>query len=66
MTLVALPLIFQKFWDARKFPAEPVLDEIMEMVKVYNGIEPGDEMAVRQEIGQAYRVYWQNHGTSHA
>jgi hypothetical protein len=66
MTLVALPLIFQSFRDAKKPPSEPVLAEMMEMVRIYNGIEPADEMAVRQEIGRAYQVYWQKHEVPHA
>jgi hypothetical protein len=58
MTLVALPLIFQNFRDAKKAPSEEVLAEVMEMVKIYNGIEPADELAIRQAVADAYRTYW--------
>jgi hypothetical protein len=65
MTLVALPLIFKNFWDEKKQISEPILAEMMEMVKIYNGIEPGDEVAVRQEIGREYQTYWQNCEAKH-
>jgi hypothetical protein len=66
MTLVALPLIFQKFQDAKKTPSEAVLNDIMEMVKIYNGIEPGDEIAIRQAVAQAYQTEWQKKEEGHA
>jgi hypothetical protein len=58
MTLVALPLIFQNFRDAKKAPSEGVLAEVMEMVKIYNGIEPADELAIRQTVAEAYLTFW--------
>lgn len=58
MTLLALPLIFQNFRDAKKAPSEGVLAEVMEMVKIYNGIEPADELAIRQAVAEAYLAYW--------
>jgi uncharacterized metal-binding protein len=65
MTIVALPLIFQNFQEEKKQPSEPILAEIMAMVKVYNGIEPGDEPAVTRVIDREYRNYWQDHAVSH-
>lgn len=65
VTLVALPLIFQNYWDAKKSPSEPVLNEIMETVKIYNGIEPAEEAAVRREVEREYQVYWQKHEVLH-
>jgi hypothetical protein len=59
MTLVALPLIFQNFRAARKPPSAPVTAEMMEMVKIYNGIDPSLEPAVRQEVEREYQAYWQ-------
>jgi hypothetical protein len=59
MTLVALPLIFQNFRDARKPPSAPLTAEMMEMVRIYNGIEPSLEPAVRQEVEREYQAYWQ-------
>ena len=39
---------------------------MMEMVKIYNAIEPASESAVRQEVEREYQVYWQKHEASHA
>jgi hypothetical protein len=66
ITLAALPLIFQNFRDAQKPPSTPVTVEMMEMVKIYNGIEPESELAVRHEVERAYQVFWQKHEASHA
>ena len=60
--LVALPLIFQNFWDARKAPSAAVTDELMETVKIYNQVEAGDEAAVRQAVEREYRFYWRSQG----
>lgn len=65
MTILALPVIFQNFYEAQKSPSEVVLVEMMEMVKIYNGIEPADEPAVRQEIGREYQAYCQKQGARH-
>lgn len=64
--LVALPLIFQTFWEAKKAPAEPTLVELMEVVRIYNAIEPDSEAALRQAIAREYHTYWNNHGGEHA
>jgi uncharacterized metal-binding protein len=58
MTIVALPLIFQNFHNAKKSPSEPVLAEMMEMVKIYNGIDPADESEIRDEINLQYLNFW--------
>ncbi len=65
LAIVALPLIFQNFLDVKKSPSEPVLAEMMEMVKIYNGIEPADESVIRKEIYQEYQSYWKDHEVSH-
>jgi hypothetical protein len=65
MTLVALPLIFQNFQEAKKPLSEPVLDEMMEMIKIYNRIEPADELPVRQEMEREYPTYCQKHPVQH-
>jgi uncharacterized metal-binding protein len=65
MTMIALPLIFQNFHAAKKFPSEPVLNEMMEMVKIYNSIEPGDEFAIRKEISCEYQAFWQKQLVKH-
>jgi len=65
VTFLALPIIFQTFHEARKSPSEPVLDEMIDMAKIYNAVEPADEEAVRQEIDREYRIYWKKHAAAH-
>lgn len=65
MTLAALPLIFQNYHEAKKLPSEPILSEMMDMVKIYNSIEPGDEAAIRQEISREYQAFWQKQMVKH-
>jgi hypothetical protein len=65
MTIVALPLIFQNFWEAKKQPAESVLTELAETVKVYNEIDPADEAAIWQEIYREYQTFWNKQEANH-
>ena len=66
MTLLALPVIFQNFQEAKKAPSEAVLAELMDMVKIYNGVEPGDEPSIRQAVAEAYQSFWNRKEVSHA
>jgi uncharacterized metal-binding protein len=61
ITLVALPVIFQNFHEERKQPGEAALAEMMEMVRIYNFIEPANEPAIRQAVDCAYQAYWLKH-----
>lgn len=65
ISLVALPLIFQNFRDAKKSPSERITAELMGMVKIYNEIDPASEPSVLQALEREYQVYWQNHEVSH-
>ncbi|MEN6408162.1 MAG: hypothetical protein ABFD44_00455, partial [Anaerolineaceae bacterium] len=65
MTFLALPLIFQNAWEARKSPSEPVLAEMMETVKIYNSVEAADEPTVRLAVDDAYRAYWKKQEAKH-
>jgi len=38
VTLIALPVIFQQFREAGKFPSDDTAGELLEMVKIYNSI----------------------------
>jgi uncharacterized metal-binding protein len=58
LTFVALPLIFQNFIDARKSPSTSTLNELMEMVKIYNPIDPQTEPDVAQALSRAYQSSW--------
>jgi uncharacterized metal-binding protein len=57
MTLVALPLIFQNFFQLGKTPGKEVAHEIMEAVKIYNGIDPTIETDVEVVVLEAYASY---------
>jgi len=57
MTLVALPLIFEKFRAENKMPGEDVTREMMEMVKVYNFIKSSQEEELLSALGQEYERY---------
>ena len=51
VTLIALPLIFQQFRDAGKAASQDTTRELLETVKVYNPIPPGEEQAYAAVAG---------------
>lgn len=57
VTLIALPLIFERYHQEGKVPNEAVAAEILETVKVYNPIAPGEEEATQKALLQEYAVY---------
>jgi uncharacterized metal-binding protein len=65
VNIIALPLIFETFWDEHKPPCDAIASEIMDMVKIYNDIEPADESGVFKAISHAYATYCQKHELSH-
>jgi uncharacterized metal-binding protein len=58
VTLVGLPLIFQQFTEAGKFPSEQSVSELMDTLKLYNPISTDEEPAYRDGIRKAYTNYW--------
>ena len=64
LTLVALPLIFQNFWEDKKAPSPAVAAELMDMVKIYNQVEAAEEAEVRQAVEQEYRAYCRSQGAN--
>jgi len=58
ITVVGLPLIFETFQEKDKEPSAATLDEIMDMVKIYNHIEIDAEPALRAEIQKGYEAYF--------
>jgi hypothetical protein len=58
VTIVGLPLIFQQFTEAGKFPGEATINELMDTVKIYNPIPSEDEPAYRDGIREAYKNFW--------
>jgi uncharacterized metal-binding protein len=57
MTLVALPLIFQNIFQQGKAPGNDVTNEIMDMVKIYNAVDPAVEADVTAVVLEAYAGY---------
>jgi hypothetical protein len=57
VTLLALPLIFQQFRDAGKVPGEATVHELLNEVKVYNAVSPGDEEAYLSALRREYAAY---------
>jgi uncharacterized metal-binding protein len=58
VTVLGLPLIFQQFSEAGKAPGEANLDELMEMIKLYNPICEEQEAYYREGIKKAYTDFW--------
>ena len=58
ITIVGLPLIFETFQEKDKKPSAATLDEIMDMVNIYNRIETNAEPALRAEIQKEYEAYF--------
>lgn len=59
LSFVALPLIFQNLFQLGKTPGNETELEIMEMVKIYNSIDPSVEFDVESALRQAYADYFQ-------
>jgi uncharacterized metal-binding protein len=59
VTLVALPLIFQKLREAGKTPSEATLHELLETVKIYNPVPAGEEPAYAGALAREYSRYWE-------
>jgi uncharacterized metal-binding protein len=58
VTVVGMPLIFQQFSEAGKNPNKETVDELMEILKVYNPINSDEESDYRQAIQKAYTQFW--------
>lgn len=65
VTLIALPAIFQMFWEAKKEPTPTVLGELMDMVRIYNGYELQNEAELTDAVRAAYQVYCEKQGGQH-
>jgi len=62
ITIVGLPLIFEKFQEQKKVPSSIITKEIMDMVKIYNRIQPNIESSLETEIEKLYELYYQKDG----
>ena len=57
VTLIALPLIFQQVRDSGKPVSLDTTRELLETVKVYNPIPPGEEQAYSASLAREYAVF---------
>jgi uncharacterized metal-binding protein len=62
--LIALPLIFQQFYDSNKPASHDSIGELMENVKIYNSIPAGEEEAFGEALMREYASFCMLKGTS--
>ncbi len=62
ISLVALPLIFQNLFQQGRIPGNDMADEVLEMVKIYNEINPEIEADVKGVVMEAYAGYCTEQG----
>ncbi len=62
VTLVALPLIFQQFRDSGKPVSPDTPRELLETVKVYNPIPPGEEDVYAETLTREYAAFCKQQG----
>lgn len=57
-TIIGLPLIFENFREQKKAPDKAVIDELMQMVKIYNQVDPDLETDTRTVIEALYQSFY--------
>ncbi len=57
VTLVALPLIFERLYQAGKLPSDETYRELLETVKIYNPISASEEPAYAAVLNVEYSAY---------
>ena len=62
VTLIALPLIFQQFLDARKSITQETTHELLEAVKVYNPIPADEEEAYTVSLKHEFEAFCMKQG----
>ncbi|MCX6037563.1 MAG: putative zinc-binding protein [Chloroflexi bacterium] len=62
VTLIALPLIFQQFRDSGKPALPDTIRELLESVKIYNPIPPGEEDAYAASLSREYAAFCEQPG----
>jgi hypothetical protein len=58
-TIVGLPLIFENFREQKKAPDKAVMDELMQMVKIYNRVDKEVETDTRKAIEALYQAFYE-------
>ncbi len=64
VSLIALPLIFQQFFDSKKQASHDSTDELMANVKIYNSIPAGEEEAYGETLMREYAAFCELQGAS--
>ena len=59
VTLIALPAIFQQFHQASKQPGEETVNELLEVVKIYNAVPGEEEEAYRLALLREYAQFYE-------
>lgn len=62
VTLIALPLIFQQFHNSGKPASLATTSELLETVKIYNSIPPGEDEAYADLLSRDYRAFCERQG----
>lgn len=62
VTLTALPLIFQQFRESGKPASQAVTRELLETVKIYNPIPPGEDEAYAASLVREYAAFCKQQG----
>ncbi len=62
VTLIALPLIFQQFRDSGKPASQATTRELLETVKIYNPIPPGEDEAYAASLAREYAAFCKQQG----
>jgi len=64
VTLIALPAIFQQFHQASKQPGEETVNELLEVVKIYNAVPGEQEDAYRVALLREYAQFYEKQEVS--
>jgi hypothetical protein len=59
VTLVGLPLLLQRLVDDGKPPSQASVQELLDLVKIYNPIPKDEEEAYRLALQHEYAAYYQ-------
>jgi hypothetical protein len=62
VTLIALPLIFQKIYDSGKPVSQGLIRDLLESVKIYNMVPPGEEDAYAECLAREYAAFSRQQG----
>ena len=62
-TLIAVPAIFEQFYQEGKRPGDSVADELLQVTRVYNSIPDTEAPAYQAALLREFELYCQNKET---